>query len=236
MERSVWIGFEPRELDAYVIARHTVKRKPFPVGMEVHGVILQKLRERELYTRPTEVHDGKLWDVISEANMATEFAISRFLVPYLTNYKGWALFTDCDMLFRRGLAQLFLLADPSKAVMVVKHKLPQAEGVKMDGQVQTLYPRKNWSSVMLFNCAHPSNRKLTVELVNSVPGRNLHRFCWLGDDEIGELPPEYNCLVGHSDVTDPTIVHFTDGIPSMKGYESSAYADEWRRALLEAVT
>lgn len=193
--------------------------------------MLSSLRERGLYTRPTSRKDGRLWDEISEAPMATEFACSRFLVPHLAG-SGWALFMDCDMLVRSNLDRLFRLCDPSKAVMVVKHNHQPAEGVKMDGQAQTRYARKNWSSVMMFNCDHPANRKLTVDLVNSVPGRDLHRFCWLEDDQIGELSTEWNWLVGHSDPSiDPTIVHFTDGIPTMPGYENCAYADEWRDEL-----
>ena len=160
--------------------------------------------------------------------MATEFACSRFLVPRLAG-SGWALFMDCDMLVRTDLFKLFQIADPNKAVMVVKHNHQPVETTKMDGQAQTKYPRKNWSSVMLFNCDHPANKKLTSELVNSVPGRDLHRFCWLKDDEIGELDPKWNWLVGHSDpAIDPAIVHFTDGIPTMPGYEDCAFADEWR--------
>lgn len=98
----------------------------------------------------------------------------------------------------------------------------------MDGQEQTRYARKNWSSVMLFNLAHTSNQNLTVDLVNSVPGRDLHRFCWLQDDEIGELEPEWNFLVGHTDPSiNPKIVHFTEGTPNLPGYENVPFADEW---------
>jgi hypothetical protein len=82
--------------------------------------------------------------------------------------------------------------------MVVKHDHQPTEHWKMDGQFQTRYHRKNWSSVCLFNCDHPANKALTVDLVNSAPGRDLHAFSWLADDLIGELPPEWNWLVGHS--------------------------------------
>jgi lipopolysaccharide biosynthesis glycosyltransferase len=163
--------------------------------------------------------------------MATEFACSRFLVPRLAQ-SGWALFMDCDMLVRTDLLKLFNQADPDKAVMVVKHNHQPPEGIKMDGQAQTRYARKNWSSVILWNVEHPANAALTMELVNTVPGRDLHRFCWLEDDLIGELHPKWNWLVGHSDPeVDPAIVHFTDGIPTMHGYEDCEYADEWRAEL-----
>lgn len=139
---------------------------------------------------------------------------------------------DCDVLVRRDINELFDLADPTKAVMVVKHDYRPANDTKMDGQTQSTYPRKNWSSVMLFNLGHPANRDLTVEMVNSLPGRDLHRFCWLPDHLIGELPQEWNWLVGHSDRSiDPAIVHFTEGTPSMPGHENDPYSDEWQNTL-----
>lgn len=230
MRRSVWIGFDPREADAFAVAKHSCERhmvKPVPV----RGIVLDEMRRRGLYWRPTGTRDGRLWDGISEAPMSTEFAISRFLTPLLAG-AGWALFSDADMLFRSNVDRLFDLADPDKAVMVVKHRHEPEPGVKMDGQVQTRYARKNWSSVMLFNCGHPANQRLTVDLLNTVPGRDLHRFCWLEDSEIGELDQSWNWLAGHSDPEiDPDIVHFTDGVPSMAGYEDAPYGDEWRAEL-----
>jgi lipopolysaccharide biosynthesis glycosyltransferase len=145
-----------------------------------------------------------------------------------------ALFVDCDVLFRGQLDHLFRQADPKYAVQVVKHNFNPPEGVKMDGQAQLRYARKNWSSVMLFNVHHKAHEKLTLDLLNGVPGRDLHGFCWLDDSEIGELDPMWNYLVGHhtkDQVDDPRIVHFTDGIPSMRGYEDCEYSDEWRSSL-----
>jgi hypothetical protein len=128
---------------------------------------------------------------------------------------------------------LFAMADPSKAVMCVQHpNYVPAETTKMDGQMQTLYARKNWSSVVLFNGSHPSNRALTLDLINTVPGRDLHRFCWLKDEEIGALPLEWNWLAGVSEIIDdPKLVHFTLGTPNMPGYDDGVYADEWRQEL-----
>jgi lipopolysaccharide biosynthesis glycosyltransferase len=161
--------------------------------------------------------------------MSTEFAISRFLTKELAG-KGWALFMDCDVLIRRDLNYLMQEADPRYAVMCVQHpNYVPPETTKMDGQLQTLYARKNWSSVMLFNCDHPSNKALTVEMVNTLPGRDLHRFCWLKDEEIGALDPAWNWLVGTSDPSiNPGIVHFTAGGPWLSDYENVPYADEWR--------
>lgn len=201
-------------------------------AIPAHAIALSDLIKRGLYTRPTEVRDGRLWDVISGAPMATEHANARFLTPRLAK-EGWALFMDGDMLVRDDLAPLFDSLDPAHAVYCVKHVHTPEPGVKMDGQIQTRYARKNWSSFMILNCDHPANRALTIDLVNTAPGRDLHRFCWLeSDDLIGELPATYNYLVGHTQgVDDPVVVHFTDGVPDMRGWEDQPFADEWRREL-----
>lgn len=227
---SIWVGFDPREAAAYAVARHSIERH-LHRPIRVNGLILEHLRADGLYRRPTTIKDGRLWDVISQAPMSTEFAISRFLVPHLAG-AGWALFLDADMLVRGDLGRLFDIADPRYAVMCVKHQHEPELQLKMDNQVQTRYPRKNWSSFLLFNCDHPGNQRLTLEMIDTVPGRDLHRFCWLNDDEIGELDPKWNWLVGHSSpVNHPVVVHFTDGYPALPGYEHVAFADEWRAEL-----
>lgn len=229
---SCWIGFDPREAAAFAVAKFTARtrtRAPIPIN----GIVLDQLRERGLYTRPTEVRDGRLWDVISDAPCSTEFSISRFATPMLAK-AGWALFMDCDVLVRTSLTELFAQADPTKAVMVVKHAFDPPEGDKMNGQAQLRYDRKNWSSICLWNVGHAANRALTVEMLNTAPGRDLHGFKWLDDDLIGELDPKWNWLVGHSDPTiDPAICHFTAGVPSMPGYERQPFADEWRAELAD---
>lgn len=232
IEKSVWIGFDPREAGAFAVARASAAANAGD-DIEINGLVLEELRALGIYSRPTSRRDGRIWDDISEAPCATEFSISRFLVPQMAA-DGLALFMDADVLVRSDLGELFDLAaeDSSKAVWVVKHDFAPPEGVKMDGQIQTVYARKNWSSVMLFNLDHPANKRLTVDMVNTLPGRDLHRFCWLKDEEIGELDPAWNWLVGHSDISiDPKIVHFTDGVPFMPGYETCDYADEFRLVL-----
>lgn len=227
---SIWIGYDPREDSAFHVCKSSIK-KHMVTPLPIYGIVLEHLKRLGLYTRPTEVRDGRLYDVISEAPMSTEFAISRFLVPRLAratiklDHAGWALFMDCDMLSRYPLDKVFDLVDPKYAMMCVKHKHTPPVGIKMDGQEQQRYKRKNWSSFMLFNCDHPANDALTVEMVNSAPGRDLHRFCWLDDDSlIGELSPEWNWLVGHND---PKMVHFTEGGPWFDNYKDVPYADEW---------
>jgi lipopolysaccharide biosynthesis glycosyltransferase len=226
---SIFLGFDPREAVAFAVARDSIRRR-LSSPVKVRGLILSHLRAQGLYWRKHERRDGQLWDVISNAPMSTEFAISRFLIPTLA-CTGWALFLDADMLVLGDLAELFEAADDRYAVMCVKHDYAPMRTEKMDGQAQTAYPRKNWSSLCLWNCNHPANARLTVEMVNSLPGRDLHRFCWLDDDLIGDLDPAWNYLIGHSDpkIT-PKIVHFTAGGPWFAGYEHVPYADEWREA------
>lgn len=197
------------------------------VGVDLQRIALPTLRARGLYTRPTRDQTVGYWDTISEAPMSTGHAIARFLVPHLCGYTGWALFADGDVLVREDIAQLFALANPAYALQVVQHAHDPQAAVKMTGHAQTTYARKNWSSVMLVNCGHAANRALTVELVNTVPGRELHRFCWLDDGLIGALPARWNVLIGEETDPAPAIAHFTLGVPDMPGYEHQPFADEW---------
>ncbi len=153
------------------------------------------------------------------------------MVPTLMQHAGWALFVDGDFLWLGDVHDLLEQADQRFAVQVVKHGQLGEFGLKMDGQAQQPYYRKNWSSLMLFNCGHPSNQRLTPFVVNKQSGQWLHAFSWLGDDEIGDLAPTWNWLAGidkQPPQGDPMAVHFTKGIPDMPGYEDSPYADHWR--------
>lgn len=231
---KIWIGYEPRETNAYLVAVASIRK--FWPDAPVSPISLRDMRRRGIYTRPMTVAGGVMFDVVSGAPMSTEFAVSRFLVPHLTG-SGPALFMDCDMLVRADLRELFALADPSKAVMCVQHEHVPDAATKMDGQIQTAYRRKNWSSVMLFpECSNAGARWLDPGVVNAIPGRDLHGFTWLDSSEIGALDPAWNYLAGHTTgVRDPKIVHFTDGIPSMPGYETAEFADEWFGALEKAL-
>lgn len=183
--------------------------------------------------RQSAVDGPVMWDVISDAPMSTEHACARFLVPHLAQ-SGWALFMDGDVLVRTNLARLFESLDSRFAIYCVKHKHAPVTAAKMDGQIQTSYLRKNWSSFVVFNCNHPANREMVLEpkIANSLPGRDLHRFCWLTDDVIGELGPEWNYLVGYSASTiEPKVIHFTSGTPDMRGYEHCEFSNEWREEL-----
>lgn len=250
---QIFVGYEPREADGFAATVGSLRQSAkYPDELLIKGIVLDRLIKRGLYRRATlrgkaaAKAAGKpcyLWDEISAAPMSTEFAISRFLVPELTRNLAdlgkmtseameWAVFMDCDMLVRRDIRELFGQLKPQYAVQCVKHNFEPTAKTKMDGQPQVGYPRKNWSSVMAFNLKHPANKALTVDLVNTRPGRDLHRFCWLDDSDIGSLGAEWNWLVGYSDAgIEPAIVHFAEGVPSMAGYEDSAFAGEWRDAL-----
>lgn len=236
MTLPVFIGWDPREPEAFAVCAHTL-RSQASCEVAIHGVRLDDLRREGLYTRATERRDGRLWDVVSDAPMSTEFAVSRFFVPHLAARagvrEGWALFCDCDFLWFGDVAEMLAEADPKAALCCVQHVHEPTEAVKMDGQAQLLYARKNWSSLMLFNLGHPAHEKLDLGVLNGLPGRDLHRFCWLTDDEIGALPADWNWLEGWSPVRDqpPRAVHFTRGGPWMPDWANVRYAAEWRRAL-----
>jgi len=224
----VYIGWDPREeLACHVAHRSLTEQSP---QAEILPLELAPLRLRGLYYRPTsQTATGALWDAISGAPMSTEHAISRFLVPQLCRYAGWALFVDGDVLFRRPIEDLWALRQDRYALMCVPHPpFTDEHATKKDGQPNPTYRRKNWSSVMLFNCSHPANRLLTTGIVNEVPGRHLHAFGWLMDADIGALPSEWNYLVGvNPSMADPAIVHYTLGTPAMPTYAQSPFADEW---------
>jgi len=223
---QVYIGYDEREHEAYEVACKTLYKTS---TIEAIPLVENRLRSQGLYWRNVDARGGRAYDLPSNAHASTAFAITRFFTPLLCQ-QGWALFTDCDVLFAEDVKPILRHADPSKAVMVVKHDHRQ-EGVKMDNQVQVPYPRKNWSSVMLFNCNHPANLRLTVEDINRRPGRDLHAFYWLSDNEIGELPPAWNWLVNVQDrPSNVKIIHYTNGGPWIAGWGPKPNDDIWLKA------
>jgi hypothetical protein len=221
---NVYIGYDPNESIAfYTLAHSILRRASIPVAIAP----LMRSQLRDVYTRsrgPTE---------------STEFSLTRFLVPYLSDYRGWSVFMDCDMLCLADIGELAQEIDRQrdKAVLVCKHDyVPRTERKFLD-QVQTKYARKNWSSVMLFNNARC--RALTPAYVNSAAGLDLHRFNWTDDGSIGELPLEWNWLVGEYDHSlDAKIVHYTLGGPYFDDYRDCDYAAEWfaEREAMQRVT
>ena len=220
----MFVGFDERERTAWeVCARSIIRHAALPPTISPIG--MGTLNGR--YRRPTEQRDGILFDAVSNAPMSTEFALARFFVPTVAR-AHWALFVDTDFMFRADVAELFALADMRYAVQVVKHEHHPREHVKMDGQPQSDYAMKNWSSCVLWNMVHAANRRLWQDDLDHRPGLWFHQFGWLRDDEIGELPGEWNFLEGVSDPTiEPKAVHFTNGCPDMPGYENSLHAYEW---------
>jgi hypothetical protein len=211
---NVFIGFDPKETVAFhVLANSILRRASIPVAIAP----LMQTQLRSLYRRergPTE---------------STEFSLTRFLVPALSEFRGWSLFMDCDMLCLADVAELAGLAGSAadKAVLVCKHDYTPRTERKFLGQVQTKYPRKNWSSLMLFN--NERCRALSADYVNSASGLDLHRFHWTDDASIGELPLEWNWLVGEYPRSPAAkIVHYTLGGPYFAPYRDCDYADEWR--------
>jgi hypothetical protein len=227
MRRDLWIGWDANEMTAHLVAAESFKRHT-TADLNIHRLSLQGLPDR--YTRETTERHGQLWDVISQAPMSTAHALARFFVPYLQGYDGWALFTDGDVLCRADVAALFDLADEQYAVQVVQHPPLLETTPKKTGVPQLPYRRKNWSSVILWQCGHPANHALTLDVLNTWTGRALHSFSWLQDDQIGHLPPGWNYLVGVSKVLIPErvhLAHYTLGTPDLPGHEHDLFADEW---------
>ncbi|PKA53103.1 hypothetical protein AXF42_Ash019011 [Apostasia shenzhenica] len=223
---QIFIGYDPREDSAFEVCRHSLL-KHSSIPLQISPIKQADLRAAGLYWRergPTE---------------STEFSFTRFLTPYLAGFHGWAMFVDCDFLYTTDIAGLVALLDDRYAVMCVHHDYSPRETTKMDGAVQTVYPRKNWSSMVLYNCEHPKNLILTPELVSSESGAFLHRFMWLEDEEIGSVPFVWNFLVGHNRVdendpcTFPKAIHYTSGGPWFERYKDCEFADLWMKELDE---
>lgn len=227
---QIMIGYDPREDDAYEVCRKSLIRRS---SKSLHIVKLERqaLEWAGLFNRRSHrLENGQRIDSLDGKPFSTDFSFTRFLVPALALYQGWALFCDCDFLFTADISVLFGMADDRYAVMCVKHEHVPTETVKMDGIAQTRYRRKNWSSLVLWNCGHPKNRGvITRDCVNKMPGGWLHAFSWLEDKDIGGLPPSWNWLAGVDPERQlPCGIHFTLGIPSMPGHENTPYADLWR--------
>jgi hypothetical protein len=210
---SIYIGYDPKESVAfYTLAHSILRRSSVPISISP----LAQSQLKAIYHRsrgPTE---------------STEFSLTRFLVPHLSGFAGWSIYLDCDMLCRVDIAGLAaeIGRQGDKAVLLCKHDyVPKGERKFLD-QIQTKYPRKNWSSLMLFNNARC--RALSADYVNSASGLELHRFAWIEDRLIGEIDLEWNWLVGeYAHNPSARIVHFTRGGPYFEPYRNSDYAEEW---------
>ena len=209
----VYIGYDPREAIAY----HTCVNSIIRNSSQPVAIVPVALN---LFGEYTETHtDG-----------SNHFIYTRFLVPYLQDYAGHAIFIDGDMIVRGDIAELWNMRDPTSDVQVVKHDYKTRMPVKYLGAKNENYPRKNWSSVILWNCASFPNRKLTPDFVQHSTGSFLHRFSWLDDARIGELPPEWNWLPDeYGPNADAKLLHYTLGTPCFKEFADTPQGNEWHR-------
>jgi lipopolysaccharide biosynthesis glycosyltransferase len=209
----VFIGYDPREAIAFhVCANSIIRHSSQPV--QIIPVALNLFKEY------TETHtDG-----------SNHFIYTRFLVPYLMRWAGHAIFIDGDMIVRGDISELWDLRDPSKDVQVVKHDYKTKMKEKYLGAKNEDYPRKNWSSVILWNCNSFPNRRLTPDFVQHATGSELHRFSWLDDARIGELPLEWNWLPDEYGANlDAKLLHYTLGTPCFHEFADTPQGNEWHR-------
>ena len=218
---QIFIGFDYRERAATnVLIDSLYNNSKIPIS--ITPLVTSQLRKQKLYWRERD------------ENQSTDFSFTRFLVPYIMNYQGWAVFMDCDMLCRTDISELSNFYDDKFSLLCVKHNHIPTEKVKFQGEKQTSYPKKNWSSFMIFNCS--KCKSLSLEYVNNASGLDLHRFHWLdGDDLIGSIDQNWNYLVGvntdekNIDKEKIKMLHWTLGGPWFKNqrYSGGRFAAEW---------
>ena len=218
---NLYVGFDPREACVYhTFCQSVIEHASGPVSF-------------------IPLHKPMLDGFEGQRDGTNAFIYSRYLVPSLQNNVGWAIFCDGDQIVTDDIYELWNLRDYNKAVHVVKHDYKTKHKRKYIGTPiendNIDYPRKNWSSVMLINCQHASNKILTREFVEDAGGEFLHRFQWLNDDEIGELPKEWNHLVGEYHESNAKLYHHTLGSPGFNHYRNCESAIEWNKYLLNAL-
>lgn len=209
----IFIGYDPREAIAYhTCVNSIIRRASKPVAIVPLAL--------NLFEDYTETHtDG-----------SNQFIYSRFLVPHLMGYTGHAIFIDGDMIVRGDIVELWDMRELDKDVQVVKHDYQTRMPIKYLGSKNENYPRKNWSSVILWNCSSFPNRKLTPEFIQHATGSELHRFSWIDDNRIGELPPEWNWLPDeYGPNTDAKLLHYTLGTPCFQEFADTPQGNEWHR-------
>jgi|TARA_B100000902_G_scaffold214377_1_gene203884 lipopolysaccharide biosynthesis glycosyltransferase len=218
---NIFIGYDSKEKAAFSTLTYSIlQNSTKPVA--ITPIALNNIKD----------------DFVRERNSlsSTEFSFSRFIIPHLMNYQGWAVFMDCDMLMRTDINELWRQRDDKYAVQVVKHNYVPKHNKKFLGQTQTAYDKKNWSSVMLMNCKKCT--QLTPDYVNKASGLELHQFKWLeSDDLIGSIDKTWNWLVGEYEYNpEAKNIHFTEGGPWFKDYENVDYAKEWFEYYFESGT
>lgn len=208
---KIFIGFDQRESVAYhVFSQSIIEKSSLP--LEITPLSISNLTEYR------ETHNDQ----------SNDFIYSRFLTPYLTGFEGWAIFADGDMICKTDIKELWEMQDPSKALMVVKHNYETKASIKYLGNKNENYPRKNWSSLILWNCSHPKHKILTPNFIANQTGKYLHRFSWLDDDDIGVLPHEWNWLaIEYPENKAAKLIHYTLGTPCFRDYKDTDMANDW---------
>ena len=221
MTVPIYIGFDPREeAGSHVFMSSLLEHATVPVSVT-----------------PLHLPLFKSFYASGNRDGSNAFTYTRFLIPFLEGWSGSAIFCDgADMLLKADIGELWAMRDVYKPVQVVKHdyktKFPRKYlGTKMEAANEG-YPRKQWSSVMILNCMHFSWRRITPESVQEMSGSDLHRFSWLGDDEIGELPIEWNWLADeHGPNREAKLLHFTAGVPAFEQHSNCAHSADYMRQL-----
>jgi len=225
----IFIGWDSREPEAADVARSSlINHSSIPLHIQM--LKERPLRHAGLFHRKWRAESGQKYDLADGKPFSTEFSFTRFLVPALMQWNGWAVFVDCDFLFMADIGDLIAELDDKYAVMCCKQLYKPKDAIKMDGQKQEAYFRKNWTSFMAFNCGHPANKMLTVQAVNEEPGSWLHGLGWLEDSEIGDLRHQWNWIDGCTD-GEPRAVHYTEGAPNFHHLRDAdrPYFEEWRQ-------
>ena len=213
---KIFVGFDQKEAIAY----HTFTQSLIECSSIPLSIV--PLAENNLNFYDEKHTDG-----------TNKFTYSRFLIPYLMGYDGWAIFFDGDMVCLSDLKKLKNFFNPNYAVSVVKHEYKTKQKTKYFGQKNEDYPRKNWSSVIIWNCSHPKNRILTPSLINNKDGAFLHRFRWLSDVDIGSLPKSWNWLaIEYPEKENLNLIHYTLGTPCFKQYANSSLSEHWKNYYL----
>ena len=208
---NIVVGFDQREAIAYhTFTQSIIEKSSVPV-----------------FFIPLAVNTLKGYKE-THKDLSNDFIYSRFLTPYLNNFHGWAIFADGDMICQSDIKELWDLRDETKALLVVKHDYVTKANRKYLGNINENYPRKNWSSLILWNCAHPKHRILTPDFIAQQTGQFLHRFSWLDDNDIGDLPKEWNWLASEYPQNKAAkIIHYTLGTPCFKDYRNTDMSDIW---------
>ena len=209
---NIFVGFDQKEAVAYhTFSQSLIENSSIPIS-------ITPLAENNLNVYEEKHSDG-----------TNKFTYSRFLIPYLMNFQGWAIYFDGDMVCLSDVKDLIQNFDENNAVQVVKHDYKTKISLKYFGHKNENYPRKNWSSVILWNCGHPNNKFLTPEFIGNKDGAFLHRFKWLQDNEIGEIDKKWNWLaIEYPEIQDPKLIHYTLGTPCFKEYKDTSMASYWK--------